>query len=154
MSSFLSSHLRIFDFWALGGLHKFPCASLTSLSFIDIPRIDQTSQNCGRFSLVLHGLRNTKWTVFAFAGIIGLGFAIGEPSQEVASWPPFDMALCFPIGSERKYWNGCKRTSRNSLYWTNEEDDSTHHAWNSLWLACQQVAFWSQHILIWSSVPS
>ena len=40
--------------------------------------------------------------VLAFAGIIGFGFAIGEPSLEVASCPLFDMALCFLIGSERK----------------------------------------------------
>ena len=44
------------------------------------------------------------------------------------------------------YWSGCKRTSRNSRCWTNEEDDSTHNAWNSLWSACQRVGFRCQHI--------
>ena len=34
---------------------------------------------------MLHGLRNTKLAGFAFVGNIGLGFAIGEPSLEVAS---------------------------------------------------------------------
>ena len=40
---FLSSHLRMFVFLALVSLYKFPCASLTTLSFIDILRIDQIS---------------------------------------------------------------------------------------------------------------
>ena len=128
LSSFLSSHLRILDFWALGGLHKFPCASLTTLSFIDIHRVDRTSQVLRRFSLVLHGLRKTKLTNFSIAGTI-FGFAIGEPSLEVSSWRLYDMALCFPIGSERKSLKWCKRTSRNSWFSTNEEDDSTRHAW-------------------------
>ena len=39
----------------------------------------------------------------AFAGIVGFSFALGEPSCEVASWPLFDMAFCFPTWSlERK----------------------------------------------------
>ena len=42
------------------------------------------------------------WALHQVVGIIGLGFAIGETSLEVASCPLFDMALCFPIGPERK----------------------------------------------------
>ena len=38
----------------------------------------------------------------AIAEFIGFGFAIGEPSLEVAYCPLFDIALCFLIGSERK----------------------------------------------------
>ena len=34
-------------------------------------------------------------TGLTFTGRIGFGFAIGEPLLET-----FDMALCFPIGSE------------------------------------------------------
>ena len=115
---FLSPHLRTFDLWALGGPCKFPCTSLTTLSFIDIPPVDWMSKSCGGFSLVLHGLRDTKLTRFAFAGIIRLGFAIGEPSLEVVSWRPFDMALCFPIESERKL-----------LKWLQENMVSTYLIW-------------------------
>ena len=39
-----SCGLRTFDFWALGGPHKFPCASLTTLSFVGIPRVDWISK--------------------------------------------------------------------------------------------------------------
>ena len=41
--------------------------------------------------------------------------------------------------------NDCKKTSRNSWCWTNEEDGSIHHAWNYLWLPCPQVVFWCRH---------
>ena len=34
---------------------------------------------------------------------------------EVASWPLFDMALCIRSDQKENYWNGCKRTSRNSV---------------------------------------
>ena len=98
----LSPHLRIFDFWALGGPYKFPCTSLTTLSFIDIPWIDWISQILRRIFPRTPRLCDTRLMGLAFAGIIGFGFAIGEPSLEVASCPLFDMALCFPIGSERK----------------------------------------------------
>ena len=47
-----------------------------------------------------------KLSGFVFAGVVGFGFTIGEPSLEATSCPVFDMALCFPIGSER-----------NSLKW-------------------------------------
>ena len=102
LSVFLSPHLRIFDFWTLVGPYKFPCTSLTTLSFIDVPRIDRILKSCGRFSLALNGLCDTRLMGLAFARIIGFGFAIDEPSLEVVCWPLLDMALCFPIGSERK----------------------------------------------------
>ena len=47
-----------------------------------------------------------------------LGFVIGEPSPEVTSWPLFDMALCFPIGSERK-----------SLKWLQENIEKMSASW-------------------------
>ena len=139
LSHFLSSHLRIFDFWALGGLHIETCRP-------DVPKF------CGGRSLVSHGLRNTKLTGFAFAGIIGLGFAIGERSLEVASWPLFDMALCFPIGSERKLLKGLQETIEKFVMLNKRRRWSTHHAWNVLWLACRRVVFWCQHIWFGSSV--
>ena len=85
------------------------CGSLTqkvslflhdNLVLSTFPQLDGHPKSCGGFSLALHGLRNIKLTGFAFAGTIGF-VAIGEPSLEVASCP-FDMALCFPIGPERK----------------------------------------------------
>ena len=69
-----------------------PCPSST---FTGYPK------SFGGFSLALHGLRHTKLTGLTLTGTIGFGFAIGEPSLKVASCPLFDMALCFPIGSER-----------------------------------------------------
>ena len=59
-------------------------------------------KSCGGFSLSLDGLCDARLTGLAFARIIGFGFVMGEPSLEVASWPLIDMALCVPIGSERK----------------------------------------------------
>ena len=112
------------------------------------------SKSCGGFSLVLHGLRNTNSTGLAFAGTIDFGFAIGEPSLEVASWPLFDMALCFPIGSERKLLNWLQENIEKIIMLKNEEEGSTRHVWNSLWLACQQVGFWCQHVWCGSLVPS
>ena len=72
-----------------------PCPSSTFAGLTGYPK------SCGGFSLALHGLRSTKLTGLAFPGTIGFGSAIGEPTLKVASWPLFDMALCFPIGSQR-----------------------------------------------------
>ena len=55
-------------------LVELPCPSSTFSRSTACPKF------YGGFSLVLHGLRHTKLTGFAFTGIIGLGFAIGEPS--------------------------------------------------------------------------
>ena len=73
-----------------------PCPSST------FPGLTGYPKSYGRFSLVLHGLRKTKLTGLAVAWTVGFGSAIGEPSLELVSWPLFDMALCFSIGSERK----------------------------------------------------
>ena len=72
------------------------CSSSTFTGLTGYPK------SCGRFSLALHGLRNTLLTGLAFAGTSGFGLAIGEPSLEVVPWPLFAIALCFPIGSARK----------------------------------------------------
>ena len=42
-------------------------------------------KSCGAFSLALDGLHDTRLMGLAFVGIIGSGFAIGEPSLEVAA---------------------------------------------------------------------
>ena len=110
-------------------------------------------KSCGRFSLALHGLRNTKLTGPIFTKTIGFGFAIGEPSREGR----FSTSLwhgALLSDRIREQIAGCKRTSRNSLCWTNEEDGSSRHEWNSLWLACQQIGFWCQHIWFGSLVPN
>ena len=60
----------------------------------------------------------------------------------------------FRSDQKENYRNGWQRTSRNSLCWTNGEDDPTRPAKNSLWLECQQVGFWCQHIWFGSWVPS
>ena len=53
--------------------YKFPCTSLTTLSFVGIPGSTGYPKSCGGFSLALHGLRNTKFTGLVFAGtIVGL----------------------------------------------------------------------------------
>ena len=126
----------------------FPELDWPSRSSSTFSRLTGLLKSCGGFFLALSGLCNTR-----LMGFIGFGFSKDEPSLEVASCPLFDMALCFPITSERKLKKkGCKRTSRNSWCWTNEEDDSTRHAWNSLWLACQKVGSCCQHIWFRSSV--
>ena len=44
LSFFLSPHLRTFGFWILGDPHKSPDASMITLSFFVVLRIDPTSQ--------------------------------------------------------------------------------------------------------------
>ena len=50
----------------------------------------------------------------AVACTVGFGSAIGEPSLELVSWPLFDMALCFSIGSERKLLKWLPREHRET----------------------------------------
>ena len=50
--------------------------------------------------------------------------------------------------------NGCRKTSRNSWYSTNEGDGTTHHVWSFLCSACLRVGFWCQHIWFWSWAPN
>ena len=87
------------EFWTCSCRLTWERSTCPSSTFT---RLNGYPKFCGGLSLALHGLHNTKLTGLAFAGTIGFGFAMGEPSLEVASWPLFDMALCFPIGSERK----------------------------------------------------
>ena len=42
--------------------------------------------------------------------------------------------------------SGCRKTSKNSWCWTNEEDGSTHHAWNDQVSTYELVGSWCQHI--------
>ena len=141
LSIFLSPHLRTFDFWVLGGPYKSPW--LTGYP-----------KSCGGFSIALHELRETKLTGFAFAGPV----VLASPPANL-HWKSFlDLSLtwrtAFRSDQKENCWNGCKRTPKNSLCWTNGEDDSTRHAKNSLWLGCQRVGFWCQHIWFGSLVPN
>ena len=65
-------------------------------------RLTGSLRSCGGLFLVLNGLWITRFVGLAIAGIVGFGFAIVEPSLEVASCPNFDVALCSMVGSERK----------------------------------------------------
>ena len=85
-----------------------PCPSST------FPGLTGYPKSYGRFSLALHGLRKTKLTGLAVACTVGFGSAIGEPSLELVSWPLFDMALCFSIGSERKLLKWLPREHRET----------------------------------------
>ena len=67
--------------------------------------------------------------------------------------PSLTWLSAFRSDQQENCWNGCKRTSRNSWYWKSEEGGSTRHAWNSLWLPCQQVGFCCQQIWLGSLVP-
>ena len=101
---------------ALVGPHGFPGARMTASLFIDILQIDWISQGlwfCHR------------WTFTGSRFLPSL-------TWHFASW----------LDQTENSWNGCKRTSRNSKRWTNEEDGSIRHVWNSLWSACQRVGFW------------
>ena len=73
-------------------------------SFSTFTRLTGLPKSCGGFFLALNGLCKTRFMHldFATAEFVGFGFAIGEPSLEVASCPLFHMARCFLIGSERK----------------------------------------------------
>ena len=107
MSVFLSPHLGIFD-WILARVTKqYPDARIIALFFFffDIHRIDGIAQILRRVlhrtqRVVHHQIHGSR--LRAIAEFFGSGFAIGEPSLEVASCPNFDMALCFLIGQEGK----------------------------------------------------
>ena len=121
LNFFLSPHLTTFDFWALGGPCKFHCTSMDCVT--PSWRVSSSPE-----SLVLVSPSvNLHWK--SFLDLF------------------FDMALCFPIASER-----------NLLKWLHENIDkltmlNKRRRWsNSLWLACQQVGFWCQHIWFGSLV--
>ena len=129
----------------------FPVASPAhvTLSFIVVPRIDRDVPGLAEiFPSRSTGCVTPSWQMSPSLE----PWVLALPS-EVASWPLFDMALCFSIGSERNFGNGCERTSRNSSCWTNEADDSTRHAKNYLCLEYQQIGFGCQHIWFGSWVP-
>ena len=78
-----------------------PDAFSTPVRSSAFPGLTRYIEFCEEF-FSLHGLRATKLSGLAFACTMGFGLVIGEPSPEVAPWPLFWQALCFPIGSERK----------------------------------------------------
>ena len=101
---FLSPHLGIFD-WILARVtQQYPDAKII-VFFFDIHRIDGIVQILRRVlhrtqRVVHHQIHGSR--LRAIAEFFGSGFAIGEPSLEVASCPLFDMVLCFLIGQGGK----------------------------------------------------
>ena len=105
LSVFLSPHLRILDWISACIPHQFPDTNLnTDLILFGIPLVDGIAEILRRVFLASNGLCNTRFMGLDFdiAGLVGSGFAIGEPSLDVASCLLFAMALCFLIGSESK----------------------------------------------------
>ena len=123
MSSVFMPYLRVFD-WILSWVspHRFPRAGTTA-SFFDFHRIDWVSHVLRR---VLPRTRRV---------VLPNSLALVLPSVNL-HWSLLVLSLTWHSASwsdqKENYWNGCKRTSRNSLCLTNEEDGSTRHAWNSL----------------------
>ena len=100
-------------------------------------------KSCGGFYVTLHGLCDTRLMGLAFAGIIGFCFAIGEPSLEVASWPLFDMALCFPIGPQRKLLKWLQENIEKLMMFNKRR--RWFHSW--VWTGVSLLDF----VLWWSS---
>ena len=73
----------------------FQGAIFTSFRSSAFPGLTRFPKLCEE-SFSLLRLRITRLMGLVFAGITGLDFAIGESSFEIASWPLFDMTLCFP----------------------------------------------------------
>ena len=93
-------------------------------------------------------MRNTKLT--------GLAFVLVSPSANLHWKSLLDLSLT---------WRSAFRSDQkeNCWKWLQENIEKLiilnkrrrwFHAWNSLWLACQQVGFWCQHIWFGSSVPN
>ena len=96
LSSLLTWEFSTPGLWVV--LHKFPCTRLTTWSFMTFTDSTGHPEFCAGFSpRAPRAEQNHVVFGLAFAGIIGLGFAIGELSLEVASWLLFDMTLCFPF---------------------------------------------------------
>ena len=101
----------------------------------------------GRNSLALHGCITPSWMVSSSL----LGFAIGEPSLEVASWPSFDMALCLPIGSEKMLRWQKEKTIKFMMF--NKRWRWLLSSRPKLSLVCMSaIDFWCQHIWFGSLV--
>ena len=126
----------------------FPRAISASFFSSAFPRLTGYPESCEEFCSLL-GLRITRLMGLAFARIAGRGFAIGELSCEVASWPLFlRWRSAFQLDRQKGvHWNGYKKTSRKSQCWTNKEDDSIRLVKKlPLVRECLRVGFWCQHI--------
>ena len=103
-------------FWSCSSCQLFPEAISTSFRSSGFTGLSGYSKSCEEFFSLL-GLRATQLSGLAFAGATGFGFAIGDPSGQVASWPLFDMTFCFPIRS----------SERKSQTWLQENNRETHN---------------------------
>ena len=73
------------------------------------PGLTGYPKSCEGFSLALHG-NQVNWSRLRWKRWFWLCHC--EPSQGAITWPLFDMALCFPIGSERKILQMAAREHR------------------------------------------
>ena len=125
-------------------------------SFSTLTELKGLLQSCGGFFLALNGLCITRFMglEFAIAGFIAFGFAIGEPSLAVASCPLLWHGTLLPDRIRKKITEMAAREHREIHDVEQTKKMIPHHAWKSLWSACQRVGFWCQHIRFGFLVPS
>ena len=146
VSFFLSPRLRTFGFWILGDPHKSPSACIITLSFIVVPRIDQMSHVVRRIFLRSTGCATPSWQILPSLEPLVLAL----PSVNLHWKSLLDLSLtwrsAFPIGSERKMLK-CLQENIEKLIMLNKRRRWSHSSYEKLlWLECQQVGFWCQHI--------
>ena len=146
-SCWLAWEHAIFDLEADRQL--FPGATSTSFRSSVFTRLTRYPKRCEESSSLL-GLRITRLMGLAFAGIGGFGFAIGEPSFEVASWPLFVTALCFPTWSlERKSLKWLQENIEK-LIMLNKQRWWFHSSHEKILLVRKSASwFWVSTHLIW-----
>ena len=112
---FLSRHLKTFDFLALGGPYRFPRTSLTTLSFFDIPRIDRISKILRRIfprppRAAWHQVDGSRLRWNHWFRLRHRRTFTGSRCLTSLTW-----RSAFRSDQKGNCWNGCRRTSRNSL---------------------------------------
>ena len=153
---FLSTHLRISDFWLWSGLHKFPCCYFHFFSFIGILRIDQILQILWRVFLApwaawylvdvsrlrgYHRLWFCHQWAFTWSRLL-TAFWRGAPLSDRIRKKITDMAT-----REHREIHDVQQTKKMIPFVTRK---------NFLLLGCRRVGFWCQHswfgflLLTWS----
>ena len=130
----LSIHLRIIDFqFRINALPVSWCQA-DSFSFIVIHRIDTRSQTWwGSFLLALavhHQIHRSsfccRWAIVR--GCFRSSFRHGTNHNVLSNLREI-------------FWNGCKNTFRNTLYWTKTASDSIHFSRNFLGQNVRELVF-------------
>ena len=119
---FLSPHLSTFGFWVP---HKFPCTSMITLSFIDVhPDWLDVPHPAEAFPWHSTGCVTRNWWVSPLPESL----ASVSPSVNLHWKSLLDLSLTllssFRSDQKENCWKDCKRTSRNSSCWMNEEGGS------------------------------